>query len=89
MAYKKITEKLAGRRGAVVAIEPSTGGVLAFVSTPSFDPNPFVNRVYLILYINFGVIIPINLYIIALLKVFIHRVQPLNRLQAWVAYIMA
>ncbi|HQV80545.1 MAG TPA: penicillin-binding protein 2 [Agitococcus sp.] len=42
---KMITEKLAGRRGAVVAIEPRTGGILAFVSTPSFDPNPFVSGV--------------------------------------------
>ncbi len=42
---KLAQEQLAGRRGAVVAIEPSTGGVLAFVSNPSFDPNPFVNGV--------------------------------------------
>ncbi|MGR8920640.1 MAG: penicillin-binding protein 2 [Gammaproteobacteria bacterium] len=36
---------LEGRRGAVVAIEPASGGVLAFVSTPSFDPNAFVNGI--------------------------------------------
>ncbi|MCB1659578.1 MAG: penicillin-binding protein 2, partial [Pseudomonadales bacterium] len=42
---KMISEQLAGRRGAVVAIDPTTGGVLAFVSTPSFDPNPFVSGV--------------------------------------------
>jgi len=33
---------LAGRRGAVVAIDVNTGGVVTAVSTPSFDPNLFV-----------------------------------------------
>ncbi|MEE4279867.1 MAG: penicillin-binding protein 2 [Halieaceae bacterium] len=36
---------LEGRRGAVVAIDPLTGGVLALVSTPSFDSNLFVNGI--------------------------------------------
>lgn len=31
------------RRGALIAIEPATGGVLAFVSKPGFDPNLFVD----------------------------------------------
>jgi penicillin-binding protein 2 len=33
---------LNGARGAVVVIQPSTGQVLAFVSSPSYDPNVFV-----------------------------------------------
>ncbi|MCQ4346236.1 penicillin-binding protein 2 [Pseudomonas stutzeri] len=36
---------LGGRRGAVIAIEPSTGGVLAMVSQPSFNPNLFVTGI--------------------------------------------
>ncbi|MEM6302700.1 MAG: penicillin-binding protein 2 [Pseudomonadota bacterium] len=38
-------EALAGRRGAVVALDPLSGGVLALVSTPSFDSNLFVNGI--------------------------------------------
>ena len=34
-------DALAGRRGAVVALDPTNGEILALVSTPSFDPNLF------------------------------------------------
>lgn len=38
-------EALGGRRGAIVAIQPDSGEVLAMVSQPSFDPNPFVTGI--------------------------------------------
>lgn len=34
------TTALGGRKGAVVALDPATGAILAMVSSPSFDPNP-------------------------------------------------
>ncbi len=41
VAYHALGE----RRGALVAIDPATGGVLAFVSKPGFDPNLFVDGI--------------------------------------------
>jgi penicillin-binding protein 2 len=38
---KAAEEALQGRRGAVVALDPRNGEVLALVSVPSFDPNLF------------------------------------------------
>ena len=38
-AQQAAVEALGGQQGAVVAIEPSTGKILAMVSTPGYDPN--------------------------------------------------
>ncbi len=46
MKLQEVAEEAFGtRRGALVAIEPSTGGILAFVSKPGFDPNLFVDGI--------------------------------------------
>ena len=43
---QRIVEEAFGeRRGALVAIEPETGDVLAYVSRPGFDPNLFVDGI--------------------------------------------
>ncbi len=43
---QQLVEQLyGGRRGALVAIEPKTGELLAFVSKPTFDPNLFVDGI--------------------------------------------
>ena len=43
---QKIAEDAFGsKRGALVAIEPATGDVLAFVSKPGYDPNLFVDGI--------------------------------------------
>lgn len=36
---------LKGKSGAIVALDPQTGGILAFVSNPSFDPNWFIDGI--------------------------------------------
>ncbi len=38
-------DSLGERNGSVVAMDPLTGEVLVFVSTPTFDPNLFVNGI--------------------------------------------
>jgi len=40
---KKVEELLENKSGAVVAMDPNTGMVLAFASKPDFDPNIFVD----------------------------------------------
>jgi peptidoglycan glycosyltransferase len=37
-------DALAGKRGAVVAINPQTGAIIAMVSRPSYDPNPLTTH---------------------------------------------
>ncbi len=46
LKLQQVAEKAFGsRRGALVAIEPSTGGILALVSMPAYDPNLFVDGI--------------------------------------------
>lgn len=40
-----IHELLAGRRGSAVILDPKDNGVLAMVSSPSYDPNAFVHGI--------------------------------------------
>ena len=46
LRLQEVVDKLfAHRRGALVAIDPETGEVLAFVSKPTFDANLFINGI--------------------------------------------
>ena len=46
IALQQVAEAAFGdRRGALVAIDPTSGDVLAFVSKPGFDPNLFVDGI--------------------------------------------
>jgi len=42
---EKAVELLNGRKGSVVAIDPRDGGILAMVSSPTYDPNLFVHGI--------------------------------------------
>ncbi len=38
-------QELGKHKGAVVAMEPRTGAIITFASTPTYNPNPFVNGI--------------------------------------------
>ena len=42
---RKAASLLEGVEGAIVALDPKTGEILAFVSAPGYDTNPFVNGI--------------------------------------------
>ncbi len=42
---RAVEQALGDYTGAIVALEPSTGEVLALASQPGYDPNPFVNGI--------------------------------------------
>jgi penicillin-binding protein 2 len=41
---KYVQKLMTGKRGGIVALEPSTGEILALVTAPSYDPNMLVGR---------------------------------------------
>ena len=46
LRLQQVVESALGeRRGAIVALDPASGAVLAFVSKPGFDPNQFVDGI--------------------------------------------
>lgn len=46
LKLQEVAEQAFGKyRGALVAIEPATGGILALVSRPGYDPNMFVDGI--------------------------------------------
>jgi penicillin-binding protein 2 len=40
-----VSNIMLGKRGSIVAIDPNNGDILALVSSPAYDPNPFVNGI--------------------------------------------
>lgn len=42
---QKASQLLGNRKGAIVAIDPQTGGILTFVSKPSYDANLFLDGI--------------------------------------------
>lgn len=42
---QKASQLLGSQKGAIVAIDPQTGGILAFVSKPSYDANLFLDGI--------------------------------------------
>ena len=50
LLQKTAAESLGDRKGAIVAMDPRSGNILAFVSSPTYDPNQFSSGINAALY---------------------------------------
>lgn len=75
---QRVAEKaFEGLSGSLVAIEPSSGEILAYISAPSYNLEEFASVTSVKNLTKFGMILP-SRYLIELLIQFIHRDLPIK-----------